>query len=155
MFRLLMIACIALLAPIQAGCERKPAAAPASQDENAQPDHMLVAYTVRGVVTRLPTPDEPRMLMARHEAIPEYRKPGGKLGMNTMIMPFPLAAGVSLGSIAVGDKVEMTFEVRYTGDYRPVRYELTEIVKLPPETELDFSPLPEASDETAGAGLAP
>jgi hypothetical protein len=63
--------------------------------------------------------------------------------MNTMTMPFPVAAELSLEGIAIGDKVELTFEVRFdTEKDSPVSYEATEVVKLPAETELDFSPLP-------------
>lgn len=100
-------------------------------------------YVVRGVVAALPSAERPGSeLQVRHEAMPHFVGQGGQLGMDTMTMPFPLGPGVSLVGIAVGDKVEVSFEV----DVDPatqnlIGYRATAIARLPAETELDFSPL--------------
>jgi Cu/Ag efflux protein CusF len=57
----------------------------------------------------------------------------GKLGMDAMTMPFPLAKGVSLVGFAAGDVVEVTFEVRWKSQ---PRFQTTKIVKLPADTEV-------------------
>jgi Cu/Ag efflux protein CusF len=129
-----------------AGCSEREE--PEAQSAPAAPDASetirVDQYVVRGEVVRLPDPSNPAAeFMVRHEAIPHYRSSGSKQGMNTMTMPFPVAAELSLEGIAIGDKVELTFEVRFdTEKDSPVSYEATEVVKLPAETELDFSPLP-------------
>lgn len=104
-------------------------------------------YVVRGEVVRLPSAAEPAAeFMVRHEAIPHYRASGSKLGMNTMTMPFPVGPDLSLEGVQVGDKIELTFEVRFdTEKDRPIAYHATEVLKLPPETVLDFSPLPKST----------
>jgi Cu/Ag efflux protein CusF len=96
------------------------------------------AYTVRGEVEQLPNPEvEGSDLMVRHEPIPDFENSKGEVvGMNAMTMPFPLAGDVSLEGIAVGDKVELTFEVQFEPS---TSFVTTEVTKLPPDTELDFT----------------
>ena len=97
----------------------------------------MKVYTVCGQITQLPNPDRPGSeLMVHHEMIPDFENAEGKVvGMNAMIMPFPLAEGVSLEGFEPGDKVEMTFEMRF----KPKTfYEVTEISEIPEETELDL-----------------
>ncbi len=125
-----------------AGCAKR-------SDENKAPEGQPPSihkdlYTVRGEVRALPDPANPASeLMIRHESIAHFRGPGGKLGMNTMTMPFPVAEGVSLDGIAVGDVVEFTFEVDFdTEKDRPSAFRLTEIRRLPEGTALEFTPLP-------------
>ena len=94
-------------------------------------------YTVRGVVERLPQGAGPdRSVYIHHESIPDFRDVHGEaVGMASMTMPFPLAAGVSLADIAPGDPVEFTFTVTWkprTG------YTITRIQKLPAGTVIDF-----------------
>ena len=94
-------------------------------------------YTVRGQITQLPDPERPgSQLMVHHEMIPDFENAEGEVvGMNAMIMPFPLAEGLSLEGFEPGDKVEMTFEMRF----KPKTfYEVTELSALPAETELDL-----------------
>ncbi|MEO0586696.1 MAG: hypothetical protein AAF078_03565, partial [Planctomycetota bacterium] len=50
---------------------------------------------------------------------------------------FPLGEGVSADGLAPGDKVEITFEVVWTG---PQPWYATEIAPLPANTELDLTP---------------
>lgn len=93
-------------------------------------------YTVRGRIVTLPDPAKPASeFRVEHEAIDNFVGIDGKLGMNSMTMGFPLAKGVSLEGLSVGDKVELTFEVRWKSQPRS---QTTKVVKLPPETELHF-----------------
>jgi Cu/Ag efflux protein CusF len=71
-----------------------------------------------------------------HEPIDNFVGADGKVvGMGTMTMPFPLAKGVSLEGLSVGDIVEVTFEVRWKSHPRT---QTTKVVKLPAGTELHF-----------------
>ncbi len=94
-------------------------------------------YTVRGQVAALPRPGRPGSeLLIHHEPVPDFVDfSGKKVGMQSMTMPFPLADGVSLAGIDRGDKVEMSFEVRWHG---APPLQVTEIHELPPDTELHF-----------------
>ena len=103
------------------------------------------SYTVRGQVVMVPSADRPfDDLQIRHEAIPDYKNRDGEVyvnskgvrGMVTMMMPFPVAAGVSLEGIEPGDKVEFVFVTTWGEDYP--EYEITEIRELPADTELNF-----------------
>ena len=125
-------------------------------------------YTTRGIIEMLPDSNSPMSeLQIRHEHITNFRNRAGVIptfddgstGMKAMIMPFPVAEGVSLDAFSVGDKVEFDFEVTWS---RPP-YELTRIVALPGGTELDFGTklpealpdsVPAAGDDTSG-GEAP
>ncbi|MFG0273423.1 MAG: copper-binding protein [Phycisphaerales bacterium] len=107
----------------------------------------LVRYTVRGEVVALPSPDNPASEMQiRHEPIPDFRSGGEVVGMRAMTMPFPVGEGVSLEDIAIGDKVEVAFETRYSPDTRMVSsYEIVSITELPADTELVFDqPAPDS-----------
>lgn len=114
------------------------------REKKAEKPTVVHSYTVRGQVVTVPVAGDPRTeFSARHEAIPEFKGPGGELGMNTMVMPFPLKDGVSLDGIEVGDKVEITFEVIYdTAKQTPVDWDAVGVKELPAETELNFSELP-------------
>jgi len=100
----------------------------------------VVEYTVRGEVVALPTADE--AMMVRHEAIPEFKEPGG-MGMDVMVMPFPFAEGLDAEGIAPGDKLMLTFSVDYEEGWSPVDYRVIRYEELPADTELDFTPLPQ------------
>ena len=146
---LAMVSIAASCAVLLPGCSdseesEAPNAAAATEDsETVRVDQ----YVVRGEVVRIPGADDPAAeFMVRHEAIPHYRASASKLGMNTMTMPFPLAPELSLEGVHVGDKVELTFEVRFdTEKDRPIAYHATEVRTLPPETVLDFTPLPKST----------
>jgi hypothetical protein len=101
-------------------------------------------YTVRAQIVTLPEPGSPTgELQVRHEAMPHFRAGGGELGMNTMIMPFPLAEGLSLSGLSVGQKIDLTFEVDFdTAKDALAGYRATKIEPLPDSTELDWTPLP-------------
>jgi hypothetical protein len=90
---------------------------------------------VRGEVTRLPSAAEPA-LFVRHEAIPGFVDMDGEVvAMESMTMPFPLAAGVALAGIAPGDRVRFTLEVEWEGD---PPYRITRVEKLAAGTVLDL-----------------
>ena len=72
-------------------------------------------YDVRGIVAQLPSGPGTE-LMIEHEEIPHFvGASGDTVGMNEMTMGFPVAEGVSLEGFAVGDSVQFTFEVRWSG----------------------------------------
>jgi hypothetical protein len=115
------------------GCESKTSTP--VQAGFANPDR----YTTRGVITDLP--DSKRIgnpdLMIQHERIAEFKDSSGKVvGMNSMIMDFPLAPGVSIAGLSKGDKVEVVLEVDWT-QLPPHR--AASIRKIDAETVLDFS----------------
>lgn len=90
-------------------------------------------YTIRGQVTR---PPENSSLWIYHEAIDNWVGRSGKVeGMDTMLMPFPVAQGVPLEGIQANDKVEMKLHVDWESE-NPV--EIREIRELPPDTKLEF-----------------
>ena len=109
-----------------AACSREPSIGPPDQ-----------VYTVRGVITGLPTPGKPMSeLTIHHEPVPSFVDREGKtVGMASMEMPFTPARGVSLSRLTVGQKVEFTFEVRWK--HSPFS-RLTRIGVLPANTVLDL-----------------
>lgn len=137
-------------ASVLAACGGPRDAAPVAPD---------ATYRVRGELTRVTEPER-REVWIRHEAIPDFRSETGELvGMASMTMPFPLAQGVSIDGLAVGDRVEFTFEVRWQSTREPMA--VTAIDKLPAGTRLEFDPaepaapsdVPDATD--AGGSAAP
>jgi len=122
---------------------------PANANRTATPapndPSRVETYLVRGEVTMLPEPGNPAsQFMVKHEPVPNYMNAKGEVvGMNSMTMPFPPADENLLEGLAVGDKVLLTWEVRWFGDPKSI---VTKIEKLPPETELHF----EAPQPTGG-----
>lgn len=127
----LTAACLSLALAATACGGSEPASEP---DASEPPDQ---TYTLRGEVVGLPQgSEEPRQLRVRHESLPEFVGFEGEVvGMASMTMPFPLADSIELEGVEEGDKVEMTFEVRWEGS-PPLR--VVELEELPPETELQF-----------------
>lgn len=123
---LLAVLCFsALLAACDQRKQEGPSATPTAAAQ--KPDE---TYTLRGIVRQLPDPAKAAaQLQIQHEEIPHFVGWDGKVvGMQEMTMPFPLAPGVSLQGIAVGDAVEFTFETFRSAK----RYHLSRIAKLPP-----------------------
>ncbi len=123
---------------VLSGCG-KPA--PASASGPSAPQRHV--YTVRAIIVRLPPPGERNPeIVARHEAMPHFVGQDGRLGMDTMTMPFPVAPSCSLDGLAPGDKVELTFEVDFDErEKQLLGYRATRAGKLPPDAALDFTPL--------------
>jgi Cu/Ag efflux protein CusF len=118
------------------GCEKKaPPKPPAAGSAPAAeaPQH---TYTVRGEIMSLPKPgDATSSLSIRHEAIPDFVRRDGKLGMGSMQMSFTPAPGVSLEGLQPGDKVEFEWHVWWQPR---ARAEVAAVRKLPPETTLEL-----------------
>ena len=94
-------------------------------------------YVVRGQVVQLPESGKPGSdFYVNHEAIPDfYDAEGQKVGMVTMIMPFPCSDHQKLANLSVGDKVQLT--VLVSKDL--LQWDIAEIVKLPAETALQLA----------------
>jgi hypothetical protein len=90
------------------------------------PTGPVQTYEVAGVITRLPAGPGTE-LMIRHDEIPDFvNRAGETVGMNAMVMGFPVAESVDLAAFAEGDSVGFTFVVRW-GQPRPL--ELTRMEK--------------------------
>jgi len=89
-------------------------------------------YTVRAEVVTIPVQPGGELVL-RHEAIPDFTdKSGAVVGMDSMVMPFPIPANLSLVGLTPGDKIEFVFSV----DWAQSRYLVESIKKLPAETTL-------------------
>jgi Cu/Ag efflux protein CusF len=92
-------------------------------------------YSVRGQVVELPASARGE-LTVHHEDVPDFRDRDGKPShMDSMAMPFALAPGLPMSGIEPGDKVAMTFEVRWTA--QPA-LRITKLEELPADTALDL-----------------
>ena len=93
-------------------------------------------YSTRGQVMELPQVAGGEMSV-HHEAVPDFRDQDGKPShMDSMSMPFAVAKEVSLAGIAPGDKVAMTFEVRW--ETQPT-LRVIKLEELPESTALDLA----------------
>lgn len=115
------------------------------------PERRTARYDVRAEILALPAPGDPvPEIQARHEAIPDFRanilQPPE--GMRAMVMPFPVADGLSLDGLAPGAKVTLTFEVEYDPDSGMILgYRAIAIEPLDPATALEFAaPAPAAAE---------
>ena len=118
------IACAALLAVLSCSERGAPASAGARR------------YTVRGEVVRIAAAETPPSLSLRHEAIPDFADASGAvIGMSAMVMPFPVAQGVSLAELEPGDKVRFTFVM----DWQRNAMRIERIEELPRDTALDLA----------------
>lgn len=92
-------------------------------------------YSTRGQVVEVPR-DKNGELSVHHEAVADFRDREGKPShMDSMSMPFAVAPEVSLAGIAPGDKVAMTFEVRW--DSLPT-LRIVKLSELPESTALSL-----------------
>lgn len=122
------LALLALLAPACDGDETKE---PALGEADA-------VYTVRGEIQRLPA-KEGGKLFVHHEEIPDFvDQSGEEVGMKSMSMGFVPADALELSGLSPGAKVELTFEVRWSGD---PRLRATQVEELPEDTELELTDL--------------
>lgn len=143
--RLVLAAALPLLVGLAAcGRDRAPQEAPPGP-----PD---ATYTVRGVVWQLPTAGGPRELVVFHEAIPEFvDRKGERSGMDSMTMPFGVAPDVPLDGVAEGDKVELTFELRWA-DPQPLR--VVRLTELPGDAPVSVGARPAGDDPPPSASPA-
>ena len=132
--QILRITAVTLAALTLCACSGGDDSAPA--DEGLQ----VVNYVTRGRVVQVPSPDSPAaQLQVHHEPIPSYMSRGEVVGMNAMVMPFPLAAGVSIEGVAPGDIVELAFSVEYEEETGiAVNFFTTRVTRLPADTQLDL-----------------
>ncbi|HPO92968.1 MAG TPA: copper-binding protein [Phycisphaerales bacterium] len=132
--------------PAGSGSERSPAAGTADRGEPTG------VYEVRGEISSLPDAAKPGSeLRIRHEAIPDFKDASGAIiGMNAMVMPFPLAPGVSLEGFKVGDKVKFTFAAWMQPGKRG--WEIRTITHLPAGTELQFGKAKKAGESPESSG---
>jgi Cu/Ag efflux protein CusF len=102
-------------------------------------------YTLRAEVVRLP--DRPGgYLTLRHEAVDDFTdETGAVVGMDSMVMPFPVGREASLHGLEVGDKIEATFLIDWNEGYM----ELERITKLPREAVLHFGKARRTGNRTA------
>ena len=108
-----------------AGCHAK-------NPPTASTDQPVKRYTVRAEVVGLP-PGPGGELTLRHESVPDFTDvTGAVVGMDAMVMPFPVASGVSLENLAPGAKVEMILSV----DWAEGLYQIERIRTLPSDTML-------------------
>jgi Cu/Ag efflux protein CusF len=114
------------------------------------PSSKVKHYTVRAEVVQMP--DRPNgYVTLRHEPIDEFTDETGKVvGMNSMVMAFPLGHGTSLKGIAVGDRIETTLVVDWDQGFM----ELQRITKLPRETALHFGKARRAGNPTARSDVS-
>lgn len=88
---------------------------------------------------------------ARQKAIDDFTDiTGVVVGMDSMVMPFPVARDTSLDGLSVGDSIEAILEI----DWEQGRFQLEHIKKLPRGTALHFGKArgaargPSRSDDT-------
>lgn len=123
------------LSLVIAGCDRSPAERADPAKVRGEPD---AVYVTRGRIERLPGDDAgPREILIQHEPVPEFTNAEGiVVGMNVMIMPFPVSPGVSVEGMAVGDPVEFEWAVWWTSAARG--WEIRAITALPKDTPLNL-----------------
>lgn len=94
-------------------------------------------YTVQGIVRSAPAATKAgKSITILHQAIPRFKnRDGEETGMMSMAMPFQVAAEVGEIPLAVGDKVEFTFDVDWEAQNPTTIVKMT---KLPAETEIRF-----------------
>ena len=103
----------------------------AAAEDSPQP---VRRYPLRAEILRLP--EKPGgYLTIRHEAVNDFVDVTGDLvGMDSMVMEFPVAPVASLKGLNVGDKIAAVLVVNFARGFG----ELDQIKKLPRETVLHF-----------------
>tara|TARA_R110002072_G_scaffold42064_1_gene117305 strand:+ start:4212 stop:4841 length:630 start_codon:yes stop_codon:yes gene_type:complete len=100
---------------------------------------------ILGEITLMPA-DDGSLMKIHHEHIPTFKSMDGTIkvnargvaGMASMTMPFPLGDGVNIDAFKVGDKVKFDLLVTWSTD-TPKPYHITQIEKLDPSTEIDYT----------------
>ncbi|MEM9065474.1 MAG: copper-binding protein [Planctomycetota bacterium] len=129
---------------LTSGCSEQAATPTRTQASNGATPDNPDRYTVRGVVTELPDGGPLAEFRVQHEPIANFRNSSGEVvGMNAMVMPFPIAEGVSLDALEVGTKVELDFEVTW-GD---IPYQVTSLRTIDQDAVLDLTGVVERRDQ--------
>ncbi len=116
-----------VLAIAACGTSSGPSAPP---EGAAAPASAADRYTARGRVIAL----HAKEIEINTERIPAFKAVDGKVSpMEAMPMGYVIGDGVARDGLAVGDPIQLTFEVRWA-DANPLR--LTQVVKLPADTQL-------------------
>ncbi|MBO6936745.1 MAG: copper-binding protein [Deltaproteobacteria bacterium] len=101
--------------------------------EEAPPTEPDGTYTVRGQIMEMGEHN----LAIHHESIPDFTNREGEVsGMDSMTMMFWRPESVAVEGIEVGDPVELTFDVRWSGDHTLT---ISAIDELPAGTELELT----------------
>jgi len=150
--------CVALglFSALALGCKKEappapPAPAPVAAAPAPVPAEPVVAdagaaaapaakanrYTVQGIVRSAPSANAAgKTITILHQAIPTFKnRDGEETGMMAMAMPFQMAPEVGEMALAVGDKIEFTFDVDFDAQ-NPTT--IVKITKLPADTEIRF-----------------
>lgn len=124
------------------GCEQSPGGASSTAGEKKNPDRgpPSATYVVRGKVAQIPVPGRPQTsFQVHHEAIDDFKDHTGKvIGMNAMVMEFPLEPGVSIKDLAIGDAIELEFAVWWTDEVAD--WHMTRWSRLPADAAIEFRP---------------
>lgn len=119
----------------------------ADDSDSVAPTASLDVYeNILGEIKLLPIEGDPTTaLKIRHQQIPNFKLKDGTIntnskgisGMMSMTMPFPLADGVSIDTLTIGDKVQFTFAVDWSG--QGTAWEVTKIEKIDANTVIDYT----------------
>ena len=116
------------------GCGRTPGPPAPPVNESTPTAVTARTYVVRARLVRIQSRARPLQLDIEHEAIPDLVGPSGEVeGMHSMVMPFPLAEGVSLNGLAAGDLIEVDLRIDWEADRPAV---ITAVRGLPAGTQL-------------------
>lgn len=135
-----VLAC-AIVATGLVSCGEKPPAKslpPAQSPIDGAPNPTAKnTYVVRGRVVDMPRPESPASdFTLLHEAIPDFVRSNGTLGMNAMRMPFTSETPIDLSGVKIGEKVEVRWTVWWEGSFP--HSTIDEIRVLDPATELEL-----------------
>ena len=121
---------------------------PVRASSSETPVTQMRRYPIRGLVVGLPKKGE-GYLSLRHEPIGDFTDMDGEVvGMDSMVMPFPVSRDASLDGLTVGDKIEAVLVV----DWEQGRQWLERVVKLPCATVLHFGKARTARDSPRSSG---
>lgn len=136
---------------VMSACKPDSSTPAGASTERAAPSGAVredVYSGIRGVVATLPVAGNlATSFKIQHEQIPTFLNKDGVIGVNmrgvpgmpSMEMPFPVAEGLDISDLSVGDKVSFDFTVYWGGPAEGPKWEITRVEKLDPAIELDFS----------------